>query len=221
MRSAWTLALTCTLLACGPKPDGDEASGTTDASGTTADTAEPTTGASTTGDPSGPGSASADTTAADSTGPDPTGGPFADACAAYCEQSQTCFGEPADASCVEECLDPLDGECQALFEKFVECSAALDCAEFEDFENNACFSDYEKLEDMDCFSDQVCSASVGGDGDTCSMETRCPDEPAELVECDPEGCTCFLDGEMAKVCPEGMCDANGVPSIDCCEGVSP
>jgi hypothetical protein len=228
MRTAWTLALSCTLLACGPKPDGDDATGTTDASGTTAgttaDTAEPTTGAPTTGDTSGTGSASADTTAGtgDTTGPDPTGGgPFADVCAAYCEQSQTCFGEPADDSCVEECLDPLDERCQELWEKFIECSAELDCDEFEDFENNKCFSDFEKLEEMDCFSDQACTVGVGGEGDTCSMERRCPDEPVERVDCDPDGCTCFIDDEPVKMCPEGMCDANGSPSIDCCEGVNP
>jgi hypothetical protein len=216
-----SLALLCSLLACTPKPnDEGDASGTsgTGDTGGTGGTVDPSATSTDPGPTTG-GTGDATATGAETSGSETTGSALAD-CDEYCAKFEMCFMEDP-GECLAECDDQFGPDdppaCAQLWADFVNCAAPLPCDEFGEAEEGACGSFIEMLEDADCFA-SPCTVGVGGDANMCSKETRCPDEPTRRVECDANGCTCFIDDVETMTCPEGMCTDNGVPSIDCCEG---
>jgi hypothetical protein len=187
----------------GADPGTAGATSTTDASGTTGDataaTSEPTTGAA----------------ACEET----TGEPVLhdELCDPFCQRLSECeLGELFD---VCPCYGLLTGEkCLAKWDGVVECFEAEACNPLI-AGVSPCWVQFDAAIERCTQGECGCAGyeEVGGDiaPGECIFGEECFDSPSRRIECDPESCSCTVDGVPAGTCPaNGVCDAEDSAVVD-------
>lgn len=138
--------------------------------------------------------------------------PDVEACQQYCDAWYPCFNDqPQDGTCVAECLEDLhskqEGMCFDNELGLLTCLATLTCEEYEAYlwhEEGEAFP-CDTAEEASC---QCLAAEIEvGEGETasdCSLDYSCIGETSYAVECDGEGCTCYVDGVETGGCVDAM-----------------
>lgn len=134
---------------------------------------------------------------------------------AVCEKYYEC-GKITDlASCFEDCGLGEDitttKECSALWADWHECIGTARCQELDD---GLCATKKSAIEEGGC----LCSGAGSPGEEMCYVESKCPDQPVRRIECTAESCTCLIDGEPVKTCPEGKCE-DSKPNLNCCDSL--
>lgn len=182
---------------------------------------------STTATPTGEATGSATASTSDAADPPPDlpapNDPQA-ACAALCETTAACHGQPLDPGCVTRCVDGLGhglGQasdnyqaCVAADAALVACRAALDCEALADDSGYPSCDPAMRVMLGAC---RLCRSDAGWvDHDTCFMTELC-EAGLTRIDCDEVTCVCTFEGAVTKICPGG-CDPDGIPAkgLGCC-----